>query len=287
MHMSIISTQQSLGPNLFDTEKESLTPEQVAALWTDPDFGLQDPNNFIRWDPMVYGRDPVLYQELVNELKMKFGLLQEIIDECRFNWNEYMVDSLEFISAVVPQSDCSPSQGVAYWQWSNSFVTRKYNTPKVDSIVLVADTVTGYPEFYYFKKAKLMPSLVDRPQLQNQFKDVIMYVDDKSDEAINYEHLFDLTTPDGGDPHESSLYNIQTLTELLIVQKKVPDIIADQKIVDHLDLDIFNNLTSKLRLATNEQTYLLSLWLFYLEKYTFGREDVTKDKAYSLMANMG
>jgi hypothetical protein len=57
--------------------------------------------------------------------------------------------------------------------------------------------------------------------------------------------------------------------------------------VDHLELSIFNNLTSKLRLATNEQTYLLSLWLFYLEKYTFGREDVTKDKAYSLMANMG
>ena len=67
----------------------------------------------------------------------------------------------------------------------------------------------------------------------------------------------------------------------------MPDIIADQKIVDHLDLRIFNNLTSKLRLATNEQTYLLSLWLFYLEKYTFGREDLTKDKAYSLMANMG
>jgi len=27
MHMSIISTKESLGPNLFDTEKESLTPE--------------------------------------------------------------------------------------------------------------------------------------------------------------------------------------------------------------------------------------------------------------------
>ena len=106
--MSIISTQESLGPNLFDTEKESLTPEQVVALWTDPDYGLQDPNNFIRWDPMVYGRDPIQYQELVNELKMKFGLLQEIIDECRFNWNQYMVDSLEFIADVVPISDCSP-----------------------------------------------------------------------------------------------------------------------------------------------------------------------------------
>ena len=114
-----------------------------------------------------------------------------------------------------------------------------------------------------------------------------MYVDDKSDVAINYEHLFDLTSPDGVDPHESSLFNIQTLTELLVVQKKVPDIIADQKIVDHLDLTIFADITKKLRLATNEQTYLLSLWIFYLEKYTFGREDVTKDKAYSLMANMG
>jgi hypothetical protein len=39
---------------------------------------------------------------------MKFGLLQEIIDECRFNWNEYMVDALEFIADVVPQSNCSP-----------------------------------------------------------------------------------------------------------------------------------------------------------------------------------
>ena len=57
--------------------------------------------------------------------------------------------------------------------------------------------------------------------------------------------------------------------------------------MDHLDLSVFNDITKKLRLATNEQTYLLSLWIFYLEKYTFGREDVTKDKAYSLMANMG
>lgn len=55
--------------------------------------------------------------------------------------------------------------------------------------------------------------------------------------------------------------------------------------MDHLDLSIFDDLTKKLRLATNEQTYLLSLWLLYLEKFTFIREDVTKDKAYSLMGN--
>ncbi len=76
-----------------------------------------------------------------------------------------MEDSIEFISDVVPIAKCSPVQGVAYWQWADSFVTRKYNTPKVDSIVMVADTVTGYPEFFYFKKAKLMPSLVNRTEL--------------------------------------------------------------------------------------------------------------------------
>ena len=57
--------------------------------------------------------------------------------------------------------------------------------------------------------------------------------------------------------------------------------------MDRLDLSKFTELTKKLELATNEQTYLLSLWLLYLEKLTFGREDVTKDKAYALMSNMG
>ena len=40
-------------------------------------------------------------------------------------------------------------------------------------------------------------------------------------------------------------------------------------------------------LETNEQTYLLSLWMIYVKKFTFAREDVTNDKSYTLMANIG
>ena len=84
-------------------------------MWNDPDFGFSNPNNFIRWDPLTYGRDPILYQQLVNELKQKFGLLQEMIDEARYNWNQYVFDSIGFISDEVPQSSCIDTQAVAYW----------------------------------------------------------------------------------------------------------------------------------------------------------------------------
>jgi len=44
----------------------------------------------------------------------------------------------------------------------------------------------------------------------------LLYVDEKSDTAKNYEHLFNLTAPDGfSDPLPSSLFNIDTLKELL------------------------------------------------------------------------
>ena len=49
-------------------------------MWNDPNYGLNDPNNFIRWDPLVYGRDPVHYQSLQNELKMHFNLTQNQIE---------------------------------------------------------------------------------------------------------------------------------------------------------------------------------------------------------------
>jgi hypothetical protein len=76
-------------------------------LWEDPDFGFRDPNNFIRWDPLTYGRDPILYQQLVNEMKQKFGLPQEMIDQARHNWNNYLVVALGFISNSVPIVKCS------------------------------------------------------------------------------------------------------------------------------------------------------------------------------------
>lgn len=76
MQQTIIAKPQDIGDNLFNTETESLTAAQTDALWNDPDFGFNTPNNFFRYDPLVYGRDPFSYVQLANELKMHFGLSQ-------------------------------------------------------------------------------------------------------------------------------------------------------------------------------------------------------------------
>lgn len=106
MHASLIATEASLGPNLFSPA--GLTDIQQANLWNDPDFGLNNPNNFARWDALVYGRDPVGYWNLNNELKMHFGLSQEQIDSAQKNWNTYFEDSNDFITSVLPQGPAIP-----------------------------------------------------------------------------------------------------------------------------------------------------------------------------------
>jgi hypothetical protein len=109
LHQSVIANKESLGPNLFDSEFDTLTPEQADAIWNDPDYGLKDPNNFIRWDPLIYGRDPVLLVSLNNELKMRFNLSRELINKCQVNWNSQFKESLEFITDVIPETHCDPA----------------------------------------------------------------------------------------------------------------------------------------------------------------------------------
>lgn len=74
MSASIINSPESV-QTLFSPI--GITTDQQAALWNDPDFGLKNPNNYIRWDVLVYGRDPSTYWQLANELKWNFGLTQE------------------------------------------------------------------------------------------------------------------------------------------------------------------------------------------------------------------
>lgn len=45
----------------------------------------------------------------------------------------------------------------------------------------------------------------------NQFGDVNMYVDYTKPEVKNFESIFNLQGKDGGDPDESSIFNLQTL----------------------------------------------------------------------------
>lgn len=169
-----------------------------------------------------------------------------------------------------------------------SFITRGYATPPCDSIVLQSDTVSGYPEFYYFKIAKLLPAIARSPSLYNQFVNVSMTGNITDINATHFEHIFDLQGPAGGDPGPQSLFNLTTLQRLLNVSANQPDIIRDAKYIrNKVDLSPYENLTQTLGFKTNEQTYLLYLWLKYCRKYTFARQNDTSDPKIGLISNIG
>jgi|LauGreDrversion4_2_1035121.scaffolds.fasta_scaffold1797437_1 hypothetical protein len=68
----------------------------------------------------------------------------------------------------------------------------------------------------------------------------------------------------------------------------MPDIIEKNLTIKNpLDLSAYQELTNILGLKSNEQTYLINLWLVYAKKYTFARIDVSPSKAYSLIGQLG
>lgn len=62
----------------------------------------------------------------------------------------------------------------------------------------------------------------------NQFKDVSLYRN-RSDSKANFEYLFNLTNKDGEDPSESSLFNLDTLKELIKVGEETVDVTEDKE----------------------------------------------------------
>jgi hypothetical protein len=169
-----------------------------------------------------------------------------------------------------------------------SYVTIGFVSPPCDSVTQQSDTVTGYPEFNFFKLVKLMPAIKDNLPLVKQFKDVVLYTDYKDAKAHNFEGLFSLSNATGGDPDPSSLFNLQTLNLLLNVSANMPDIVSSPMLYLHsLDLSAYTKVTSLLTFTSNEQTYLLYLWMLYCKKFTFERKNDTEDPTYSIIANIG
>lgn len=139
-------------------------------------------------------------------------------------------------------------QAVAYWQWSLSFITRYYAQPRCQSIVEQSDTVTGYPEFYYFQQTKLLPTIRRFPALMKQFGEVQMYVSDKDKDVKNFENIFDLQGPNGtGDPGPGSIFNITTLQHLLKISDKQFDILYQPwRFKSTIDLSQYQKVTDLL-----------------------------------------
>ncbi|CDW87257.1 cd36 family protein [Stylonychia lemnae] len=270
----VVGNQDGIQSNLFN---DKITPEQAKQILTDPDFGLNNVNNYIRWAPMTDGSDPLQFQLMVSELKARFGLTYEAIQSAIPKWNGLILFGKGY---VISQSSVNNenNQGIAYVQWANSMVTGNLSKPiSFDSVTQQTDTVTGYPEISFFQVNKLYPNL-KQDKLYQRFKDVKLFVGfSAKDKPLNYEYLFQLIDDQGNEPPSKSLFNMDTIKALY----NVPFVdILDEKKPQPEDIDLtgYQDVATLLGLSV-EQTYLIRLWLEYVKQTTFQRSQATTEIA--------
>eukprot|EP00347_Sterkiella_histriomuscorum_P022889 403336776 len=266
---ALASTTSGIKTDLFPGA--GITDAQATAMLTDPYFGLNNLNNYIRWDPLTYGQDPLQYQLLFNELRYRFGLTTEQINICTKQWNFFTDKGKKGVKAAVFSRN-NDEQGVAYCQWANSIVTGNISTPRLDSVTQQVDTATGWPEIGFFKIALFNPTILKNVDLFKRFENVKLYTGFTPDQIkLNPEYLFDMTDGKGGDPLPNSLFNIDTLQQLLDLGSQAIDVIDKPDTAADFSLDVLKPVADLLGL-TNEQTYLVYMWLKYVKRDTFQRE---------------
>lgn len=181
--------------------------------------------NYAHWDQLVETDDPTKkLQQLAFEWELRsyFGLDFEQVQEMKTNWNMYNEGKYEFVRFQWPSNDTYRDQvGCAYWQWADSYMTRYKQSPEdiAPSVAAASDTVVGYVEFWYWLNYFACPAEGNGHMSDANcafFGDVNMYRD-KSDTSVNMEYLWNLADPfnEGGDPPENSLFNLDTLKELI------------------------------------------------------------------------
>ena len=181
------------------------------------------------------------------------------------NWNMYNEGKYEFVRYQWPSNDTYRDQvGCAYWQWADSYMTRYKQSPDqiAPSVAYASDTVTGYVEYWYWLNYFACPTDGSaHMSVANcaHFADVNMYRD-SSDDSVNMEYLWNLADPfnEGGDPPENSLFNLDTLKELIQLGLSTPNLVYDDKdLVYELNFTLsqdWTNLANKLELFdTGEQ----------------------------------
>jgi hypothetical protein len=109
------------------------------------------------------------------------------------------------------------------------------------------------------------------PALNARFTNVKLFKDNTT-AGVNYEYIWNMTNAVGDDPEPTSLFNIDTLKAMLNAGNNTIDIIAETKSKNaDLNLKAFDNVTKALKLETNEQSYMVYLWIKYLLSITARR----------------
>lgn len=130
------------------------TAEQEQVLYEDPWYGLNDYAHYDHWQNLITTEDEdakKLQMAFVWELRSYFGLSFSQVKEMQTNWNNFYNDEIQVVLNSIPSTEPYISeQGVAYWQWADSYMTRFKQAESQPSVANATNTVTGYVEFWYW-----------------------------------------------------------------------------------------------------------------------------------------
>jgi hypothetical protein len=91
------------------------------------------------------------------------------------------------------------------------------------SVVEATDTAVGFPEVAYFKTEYFLKNV--NADIITRFTDINLYNSKLAD--TNFEYLFYLTNSEGGDPDARSLFNVDTLKQLISLGQNTVDVTVD------------------------------------------------------------
>jgi hypothetical protein len=127
------------------------------------------------------------------------------------------------------------------------------------------EALQGYYEFSYFMRS-FFPFATNQANVA-LLGDTTMYVDPALTDS-NYEHLFltyDIFSGDPtSDPPANSLFNITNFQMLVNLGMSTPNIIYDSSLIYGQSFNLSSEwtvLTQNLGLSSEQQTYMLWLWL--------------------------
>jgi hypothetical protein len=244
-------------------------PLLLDAIYTDPWYGLENAENYDKWQVLQSGNanttavnEKLAFQA---ELRTYFGLSSAQVQEITNNWNGLFGAQLDLFNINLPSpAEYQNTFGVGYWQWATGQITNDLaglaTMSYLGSVLFV-----GYYDIPFFKSNYFN----DVANSQNQiiFSSVNLYDSYYSTVERNYENLFvtfDTTVGVGTEPPESSLFNLSNMELLVDLGMNTPNILKNNTEIYNTTFTLDSEwitLTQTLGLATQEQTYLLWLWL--------------------------
>lgn len=294
MQSNYFATAADIGTNLMP----SSTPSQAVldVMFSDPYYGLQDPNNYARWNVLqvVAKTNTTAFNKKIAfqaELRSAFGLTYTQVNQLTNNWNNLYSSTAALLYPMQPvNSTFTNIFGVMYWQWANAYVTE--NQLSAPSIAFLgSDLVVGYYEMSYFKSAYF--NTVASQANVEAFQFVQLYNNDLFTN-VNYEHLFltyDIYSQDPTtDPPTNSLFNLANFQALVTLGLETPNILTNTTVTYGIDFDLNDDwyvLTYTLGLDSVQQTYMIWLWLNTAYDLTYSRTADGGDAQVGLISSIG